>query len=280
MLEDRQAYSLGDVANAVAKGSESLPELAAGSMRAAFGLSPSESVRDICGLLEANGIKVLPIEIASNAFFGLSVAPSDGGPAIVVNTWERISVERWIFSAAHELGHLVLHLHEYEVGEENEDERHEQEANRFAAHFLMPDEAFWDEWQETYGMALVGRVLKVKRMFRVSYRTVLYRLAQGMDDPTVIWKKFQIEYKKQHGRTLIKEDEPEALAADEFRAGYPEFLRAGEPDNLSPSDFQEDRLARLVRMGVEKELITLSRAAEILDLSLRDMRQLSSAWVG
>jgi len=29
--------------------------------------------------------------------------------------WERLSVERWIFTAAHELGHLLLHLDAYDV---------------------------------------------------------------------------------------------------------------------------------------------------------------------
>jgi hypothetical protein len=33
---------------------------------------------------------------------------SDGGPAVVVNVWGRLSVERWIFTAAHELGHLMI----------------------------------------------------------------------------------------------------------------------------------------------------------------------------
>lgn len=280
MLRDRQPYRLADAMNATYGEAESSPELAAASVREAFGLSPWEPIRDICGLLESKGIKVLPVEIASDAFFGLSVAPGDGGPAIVVNTWKRISVERWIFTAAHELGHLVLHLHEYNVGEQQETERHEQEANRFAGHFLMPDEVFWQEWEETYGMAFIDRILKVKRMFRVSYRTVLFRLAQSMQDPTEVWKKFQVAYKRQHGRTLLKADEPEALVVDEFRASSPEALRAGEPDNLSASDFQEDRLVSLVRRAVEDGLITLSRAAEILGFSLREMRQLSAAWMG
>jgi len=251
----------------------------AASLRDAFGLDTSEPIRDICGLLEEHGIKVLPVEIASDAFFGLSVAPDDGGPAIVVNTWERISVERWIFTAAHELGHLILHLDEYDVSEQEESEQQEKEANRFAGHFLMPHEAFRDEWNDTYGMAFVDRVLKVKRMFRVSYRTVLYRLAEERDDRSEVWKQFQIQYKQRHGRTLLKEDEPQALATDEFHASSPETHRAGEPDYLSPSDFQEDRLSRLVRRAVEDGVITLSRAAEILDLSLRDMRRLSAAWV-
>ncbi|HEX4961702.1 MAG TPA: ImmA/IrrE family metallo-endopeptidase, partial [Thermoanaerobaculia bacterium] len=243
-------------------------------------LKPSEPVRDVCGLLEANGIKVLPLRIASDAFFGLSVAAEDGGPAVVVNTWDRISVERWIFTAAHELGHLVLHLDDYSLENKEEEERHEKEANLFAAHFLMPQSVFEKEWEETYGLAFVDRVLKVKRMFRVSYRTVLYRLGETGRFGTGVWRSFQAEYQRRHGRTLLKDDEPEALAADAFRATFPESSRAGEPEDLSPADFMEDRLLRLVRRAVESEAITLARGAEILALSLQDMRQLSASWVG
>lgn len=275
MLDDYQAYRLMDLTQDSLKE----PKRLATRVREALGLGPSEPIRDICGLLESNGIKVLPVEIASDAFFGLSVAPDDGGPAIIVNTWERISVERWIFTAAHELGHLLLHLHEYDVNEQDESQQQEKEANVFASQLLMPEQEFRREWEDACGLSMVDRVLKVKRMFRVSYRTVLYRLTERSDDPSEIWKRFQVEYRLRYGGTLLKEDEPQALAADEFRASVPESLRADEPDNLSPSDFQEDRLHRLIRRAVEEGIISLSRAAEILDLSLRDMRQLANAWV-
>lgn len=273
---------LGDriVPRLASLGSDLSPEDAAATARERFGLGPAEPVRDLCGLLEANGIKVLPLRVASDAFFGLSVAVADGGPAIAVNIWERISVERRIFTAAHELAHLVLHLEDYDVIQKEEEKRQEREANLFAAHFLMPQEVFTREWEETRGMALVDRVLKVKRMFRVSYRTVLYRLSETGTFGPEIWRRFQAEVKRRTGRTLLKEDEPEALAADAFRASFPEPSRAGEPEDLSPADFMEDRLFRLVRRAVEGDEISLARGAEILALPLEEMRQLAGSWVG
>lgn len=250
--------------------------MAASAVRRAFDLGEEDPIRDISGLLESNGVKVLPVQVASDAFFGLSIGAEDGGPAIIVNTWERISVERWIFTAAHELGHLVLHLADYDVTQTQEEPQQELEANLFAAYFLMPDEIFQREWDEAYGLPFVERVLKVKRMFRVSYRTVLYRLAQTSDEGTSIWPRFQIEWKRRHGRSLLKEDEPEALGADAFAAG----LRADEPDSLSAVDFTESRLRRLVRKAVEREEITLSRGAEILGLPLSQMREQSAGWIG
>lgn len=252
---------------------------AAHAARSQFGLGENEPVRDIGGLLEANGIKVMPVQVASDAFFGLSVGAEDGGPAVIVNTWERISVERWIFTAAHELGHLILHLADYDVNETEEDPAQEQEANVFASHFLMPEVIFQREWDEAYGLPFVERVLKVKRMFRVSYRTVLYRLSETTAAASEIWPRFQMEWKRRFGRALLKEDEPQALAAASFAAGYPEDRRADEPEHLSAVDFAESRLRGLVRKAIEQEDITLARGAEVLGLSLRQMRELSAAWV-
>jgi Zn-dependent peptidase ImmA (M78 family)/transcriptional regulator with XRE-family HTH domain len=253
-------------------------ELAADLVRKLFDVCPDEPIRDICGLLEAHGIKVGQLRVASHDFFGLSVAQADGGPAVVVNTWDRISVERWIFTAAHELGHLVLHLGDYDVNATEEPEAHERQANAFAAAFLMPDVAFRAAWGTTSGMPFVDRVLKVKRLFHVSYRTVLYRLAAGFQGN--IWARFQGDYRQRYGRTLLRDDEPDALAHDAFRASFPEVLAAGEPEHLSQFDFPGDRLSRLVRRGVEAGLISLGRGAEILGRSLLEMRQIAAAWVG
>jgi len=280
LLRARVPYALAAGKGAAARRRAGVsPQRAAAQARERMGLDPGEPVRDICGLLEARGIKVYPYTVASDAFFGLSVAAADGGPAIVVNTWDRISVERWIFTAAHELGHLLLHLDDYDVAQREEEKRQEKEANLFASYFLMPEEVFAKEWAETYGMAFVDRVLKVKRIFRVSYRTVLYRLSEALSIPD-LWRRFQLDYRQRTGKPLLKEDEPDALAEDAFRASFPENTRAGEPEDLSPLDFVEDRLSCLVRKAIEGEEISLARGAEILGLSLGDMRQLAGSWVG
>lgn len=282
MLEERAQFRLDEVAKhfikKVATGNRA--RTAAAEARRALDLDEDESIRDICGLIEERaGVKVCPIRVASDAFFGLSVAKSDGGPAIVVNVWDRISVERWIFTAAHELGHLVLHLAAYDVEQSDEDEIQEAEANQFASHFLMPDDVFWREWKEARGLPLVQRVLKVKRIFRVSYRTVLYRLSENHTYGSSIWQQFQIAFKAAHGRSLLKSDEPEALPPEDFQAAMVESRAAGEPKRLSADDFVEDRLSRLVRAAIERQLITVGRAAEILDENLKAMRERIASWV-
>ena len=252
------------------------PAAVAGVARERFELEPHQPVQDICGLLEQHGVKVLLLDTRRDSFFGLSVGPEDGGPAVVVNTWDRISVERWIFTAVHELGHLLLHPAEYDSNAIHLPADTEREADAFASEFLMPDATFEAAWDQTDGHPLLLRVLKVKRIFRVSYKTVLYRLVASGRATSEVWSAFQHQHRLYFGSTLRKADEPVALQQSEFAWHWG---RSGEPERLSRHDFVEDRLSRLVRRALQEEHISLGRSAEILGLSREQMRQRVREWV-
>lgn len=280
LIDEAPAQRFQSLLAQVGQWENSRPLALAALVREHFGLGEREPVHDICGLLETQGIKVYSVTIANDAFMGLSVAQDEGGPAVIVNTWERLPVETWIFSAAHELGHLLMHLSAYDVEQEQEDEQQEKEADAFASHFLMPEAVFRREWEDAAGLALVDRVLKVKRVFRVSWRMVLYRVAQSLPDErrNALWMRFNAEYKARHGRSLLKHDEPYAVARDSYQWGEGRPMGC-EPEGMQRHDFQGDRLYRLVRKAVDEEIVSLSRAAEILRLPLAQMRELSMSWV-
>ena len=234
------------------------PIEAARKAREVLGLKDNEPIHDICGLLESAGVKVLTQGLPIEDLFGLSVASSDGGPAVVVNIRLDIPVERRIFTAAHEFGHLLLHPHTYNTEQVKEDAIEEDEAHLFAAHFLMPNKVFQDEWRNTCGLPFVDRVLHVKRIFHVSYMTVLYRLIDlGQVDREKIWMIFKTHWKRRSGKALTKKVEPMPLA---------------------DLDFLEDRLSRMVREAIESEKITISRGAEILGVNLIAMRDMIASW--
>ncbi|MBF0475128.1 MAG: ImmA/IrrE family metallo-endopeptidase [Deltaproteobacteria bacterium] len=233
--------------------------------RKKLGLKPGEPIYDICGLLEHAGVKVLSVPMMSDGFFGLSVGEEDGGPAVVVNVWERISVERRIFSAAHELGHLMLHPDAYDVTKIEENKEEEKEADRFAGHFLMPNEGFRKEWNEASGLHWVDRVFKVKRIFRVSYKAVLNRLREQVGADESIWVKFNLAYQQRFNRKLTFKEEPLGLDS-------------AEPFGMQRFDFFEDRFSRLTRDAVEKDKISLSRGAEILRIGIEEMQDLLQNW--
>lgn len=240
-------------------------EKAAQICRQCLGLKDGEPIRDICGLFEHAGIKMFSLKNASDGFYGLSVGEEDGGPAIVVNTWDRISVERQIFSAAHELGHLMLHKDAYDVNNVDENKAEEQQADLFAGHFIMPDNGFLKEWDEASGLHPVDRVFKVKHIFHVSYKVVLNRLLEKGKVDKYVWPKFNLSYNKRYGRKLLYKVEPMGI-------------ESAEPFGLDKFVFYEDRFSKLVRQALESDKISLSRGAELLRKSISELQELIVQW--
>lgn len=108
------------------------PEAAAGSVRAVWGLGERPIV-NLVHLLEARGVRVFSLVEDCHEVDAFSLW-FNGTPYILLNTQK--TAERSRFDAAHELGHLVLHRHGNALGRTAE-----EQANAFAAAFLMPKAA-------------------------------------------------------------------------------------------------------------------------------------------
>lgn len=243
------------------------PKKAASEARKVLDIEDCENIGNICSLFESAGIKMMLLISRLKGFFGLSVGLDDGGPAIVVNTDSSIPVERQIFSAVYELGHLLLHIASYRNDQIDEDKKQERDASIFASYFLMPQRYFEDIWTECRGLHWVDRVLYTKRRFQVSYKTVLKRLIdEGVVDED-IHRKFFKAYNERYDKRLVFKEEPE-----------PYVTSKDEPAFLNRIDFIEDHLSRLVREALEKSAISMSRAAEILNISSEEMRERVEEW--
>jgi len=226
-------------------------------VRQGLEVDPESPIVDLTDLLEEAGVKLHLAPARLDQFFGMSVSEVDNGPAMSINTAKGIPIERQILSTAHELGHLIMHKDSYDGSDRVEDPEEEKEANEFAGYFLMPPEAFHRVWDEYRGLHFVERVMKAKRHFQVSYRTVLVRLIEEGELDNTIWRDFYRYYERYTGRALSPKKEPLPLA---------------EPD------FEEDKLDQLVRDALEAEKISMDRATEILDLSLDSMRERVRSW--
>lgn len=244
------------------------PEETARAFRSAIELDQYEPIADIIGLLEHKGVKLYAETIDLEKFFGFSIGQEDGGPAIVVNIKDDIPIERRIFTVAHELGHLLMHKDSYKQDEVEEIDRQEAEANAFAGYLLLPRVGFEREWDECRGLHWVDAVLHVKRKYKVSYRTILHRLASDYgQDSQRLYMGFSRHMQMKYGMSLKGHYEPHSIAEEE-----------SEPVELSAFDFIEDKLRKLVRDAYEREEISLSRGAEILKMSLEEMRELNNSW--
>lgn len=240
--------------------------------REAFGLQTQETVKDICNLIEFRaGIKILAKQFNSDSFFGLSLEDINQGKVIVVNTWDRISVERRIFSIAHELGHILLHFNSVQNNLTSEDKTEEKEANQFASHFLMPQEDFIKVWNSSANNDFVDRVIRVKQIFRVSYQVVLYRLSEYVNENDInfdVWKFFNISYMRKYKVKIDRTKELNSVLDTNSRE-----LRA-----LSNQFYASGRLAELVKKAVDKNIINLDTAADILNISVKDVENFKRIW--
>ncbi len=268
-LEDLLKQKRKSLLKPVRKGTS--PEAAAAQVRQQLlgNKTACDCLPDFCELFENSGIKLFLCDFKLSNLFGISIGEADGGPAIAINTGKNISVERQIFSLAHEIGHLMLHKETYSRHgnpADADDEKQEREADQFAAAFLMPREQFTAEWNENRGLHWIDAVLKTKRHFKVSYQAVLRQLIEmGKAESPAIYKQFRDDYAKRYGKELHWKEEPPCLIKE-------------EPCNLDPLDLMEDRLGSLVRDALDKELITVSRAGEILDIGIEDMRERMKSW--
>ena len=107
----------------------------------------------------------------------------------------------------------------------------------------------------------------------------MYRLVQLGHLQDKAWPQFQAQYKAKYGRTLTRAEEPQATNAAYFSGAMVAIRSGNEPNQLSSSEFEEDRLRRLVRNALEEQRISVSRAAEILGRSMADMRELTRSWL-
>ncbi len=250
------------------------PKEAAKEIRKICKIKNDEPIYDLISLIEDAGIKLYLYDFNFQKTFGLSVNKEDGGPAIIVNNNDAISVERKLFTIAHELGHLILHKSSFngEFAEENDSE--EKQADIFAGELLMPEEAFLKQWEAHRGTSWIDAVLQIKQYFGVSYQTVLYRLNDLMRDrfPSgYLNREFARLYRQKYGHDLKNHYEPNSIS---------DITPAkDEPEELSSFNFTEERFERLVRLAYEQEKISISRAAEMLNLSAEEIRERVAEWL-
>ncbi len=139
---------------------ETLPEDAARLTRMQWRM-PVGPVHDLIGWIEAAGCMVIEENFNTARVDGLSQWVDDH-PLIMMNTSSPTDRKR--ITLAHELAHLCLHS--VEVTENMEDE-----ANRFAAEFLMPAEAIRPQLRNLS----IGRLHDLKREWGVSMQALIER---------------------------------------------------------------------------------------------------------
>lgn len=138
---------------------------AAGHVRQAWDVDPGP-ISSVVQLLEKYGVVVMRLpEITDRAVDAFS--SYSGQRPLVLMSPAKNDKARSRFDAAHELGHLVLHL-DSEPGSKLV----EQQAHQFASELLMPREEIFDHLPRRIGWP---QFHELKRYWGVSLRALVYR---------------------------------------------------------------------------------------------------------
>jgi len=221
---------------------ENEADRAARSLRQHWGLG-LDPIPKLVELLEERGIKVLSIVAEKVDGLTAQVRRANGPalPVIVINRSDW--AERKRFSLAHELGHMVMGI--------SAAVNCEKAAHRFAAAFLMPAEALWNEVGRHRTSISLAELLQLKRLFGTSFQAIVYRCKDlGIISESVFRDLFEI-FTKRGWRSHPYE----------------------EPGAMSPELEEPRRLERLCYRAVSEGALSEARTAELLGISVRSLNQ-------
>jgi Zn-dependent peptidase ImmA (M78 family) len=205
-----------------------------------LGLDPLDNLIEIA---EQHGVKIAMVELPQGVFGCQCLASVKRGQArkhvatIVLNSAHQ-SGARQRFTLAHELAHLYLDANTLD------EKQLEKAADRWAAAFLMPRASLLGITGEHRNAMSLPELIDIKAMFRVSVPALITRLSQ-----------LEVLPKKQIGYFW-------AIATNN---GWKDGS-SPEPRAL-PVYGVNQRLQRLALRALAENLITESRAAELLQMT-------------
>lgn len=125
---------------------------------------PDGPVKNLTAMIESAGVIVLPCDFGTRSIDATSLWLADSPPMIFIS--DQIPGDRWRFTLAHELAHLVMHDIPHETMED--------EADSFAAEFLMPEADLRSEFVRL-GQLKLRDLAEMKLYWKTSMAALLMR---------------------------------------------------------------------------------------------------------
>ena len=210
-----------------------------------MGIGP---ISNAINLLENHGVKVIEVEEDPELFDGTS-SMVDGIPVVVLNAnvgdtsnpKHHNTYERRNLTLFHELGHQLMN-----IADDIEDKEKEKICNAFASEFLIPSEMFI----KIFGPKRTGisffELKDVQREYGISARALMYKASELGVITTSRFKYFNISLNKDPN------------------------LRYAIDETVMPPQ-HSSRVERLVYRALASAVISISKAAELLDKSVSDV---------
>lgn len=204
-----------------------------------LGIDPIPAMAE---LLEEKGIKVIALSLPENISGSKAFVQrpkAQDVPVIVVN--EKHSGGRQRFTLAHELAHLVLRFHGLT------DTEQEKAADRFAGAFIMAKEMMESLFGAHRKSISLGELAELKQLFKVSIASLVVRCTQLAILPRATSSRLWTQIKSQDWNNTGSQ----------------------EPVHISPE--KPKRMERICMRAVSEGAISESRAAELLQISVREL---------
>jgi Zn-dependent peptidase ImmA (M78 family)/transcriptional regulator with XRE-family HTH domain len=196
------------------------PEIVALRMRAYWMLPPGP-IWNVVQLIEDAGGIVVVARFGTNLLDGLSFRSEGMPPLFFMN--RDVPGDRFRFSLAHELGHMIMH------SLPDDDEKMEKEAHRFAAEFLMPASEIKPYLVPTK-LSGMGRV---KAFWKVSIKALIRRAFDLSLVTPSQYKFLSIQYNKAFKGTEPIEIEVEKPSRLQTMVSYHRNTLKYSPEDLA-----------------------------------------------
>jgi Zn-dependent peptidase ImmA (M78 family)/transcriptional regulator with XRE-family HTH domain len=149
---------------------------------------PRGPIKDLTKLVEDAGVVVIPFDFGTPLIDGFSQHAGDDLPPLVfINS--RQPKDRYRFSLAHEIGHLVMH--------QTPNPEQEVQANIFASEFLMPT----SEIKPQFYNPSLNRFMELKLYWGASMQALIYKAWQIGRLSDRMFKYYNIEMSKRGFKT-------------------------------------------------------------------------------
>ncbi len=217
-------------------------EIAANQLRKAWNLG-TDPIPNIIEMLELKGIKILLIDDVDD-IDGLAVFTSTGIPVVVVNTRNK-SIERLRFTIIHELAHLLLKLEKSILENPKEVEKF---CHFFSSCFLIPSEMLLKQigsGKRSY--IRIEELIAIKEYFGISIRAIVHRLKELEVITDSYYQRWVIYMSKTYG--------------------------AKEEPGIYKGEEKSRNFDQLVNRALAEELISLSKAAVLWNVSINELRK-------
>ena len=201
----------------------------------------TNALPNIIEMLEDKDIKVVEVD-TDEKFDGLSGWVNQKIPIIVIN--KRFTVERKRFTALHELGHLLLSI-DHKLYSHSEIEKF---CHRFAGAMLLPKQTLFNELGQRRNSVTLNELVNIKESYGISLQAIMARAK----DLGIISSDQYVRFRMWVNSSEIHKKE----------------IGFGEYKGVEHSS----RFKQLLYRAVTEEIISMSKAASLSNVSLAQFR--------